>query len=56
MFAEGAIEFDERRWDAFVDRVEFAAQQTMVGFVRQMDAGQVAQFRRDLESLLESRE
>ena len=56
VFAEGAIEFDERRWDAFVDRVEFAAQQTMVGFVRQMDAGQVAQFRRDLESLLESRE
>ena len=56
VFAEGAIEFDERRWDTFVDRVEFAAQQTMVGFVRQMDAGQVAQFRRDLESLLESRE
>lgn len=56
MFAEDAIDIDERKWDAFVDRVEFAAQQAMVVFVRQMDAGQAFQLRCDLEDLLGSSE
>lgn len=56
VFAEDAIDIDERKWDAFVDRVEFAAQQAMVVFVRQMDAGQAFQLRRDLEDLLGSSE
>ena len=52
VFAEDAIDIDERKWDAFVDRVEFAAQQAVVGFARQMDAGQVGRFGLDLEGLL----
>lgn len=46
--------FDQLRAneDAFVDRVEFAAQQAVVGFARQMDAGQAGRFGLDLEELL----
>lgn len=52
VFAEDAIDVDERKWDAFVDRVEFAGQQAVVGFARQMDAGQAGRFGLDLEELL----
>ena len=52
VFAEDAIDVDERKWDAFVDRVEFAAQQAVVSFARQMDAGQAGRFGLDLEELL----
>ncbi len=55
-FVEDAILVDERMWDSYFDRAEYAACEAARPLAEQMDAGQAVEFRCALEKMAHSGE